>query len=163
MEFKNRSGLTQTMNLRSLTRTAASILAVTALALASSLGVAAENSASDPTGTWKIVRINPETKKKGPEQTLKLKLESEKLSGTITGRSSVEGKVKIYEWPLKDTKFKGVDISFTVTHAPVAGDGPDSTVVYEGKFKGDAMEGKLELEFSGRTFKHIWEAKRAKE
>ena len=125
--------------------------------------MAAEKSAVDPTGTWKLATINAETKAKSPERTLKLKLEGGKLTGTIDGRSSINGKVKLFEWPIKDTKLQGNDIAFTVTHAPVAGTGPDSTTTYEGRITGDAMKGTAETEWSGNTIKRDFEARRIKD
>jgi hypothetical protein len=124
---------------------------------------AADNGAIDPTGTWKLTSIKAETKAKGPERTLKLKLEAGKLTGTIDGRSEVNGKVKIHEWPIKDAKLKGNDISFTVSHAPIAGSGPDSTTVYEGKLTGDTMKGTSQAEWNGNTHKRDFEARRVKE
>ena len=124
---------------------------------------AAEKSAIDPTGIWKVSKFNPETKSKVSEQTLKLKLDGGKLSGTITGRSSNNGKVRIFEWTIKDTKLQGSDITFVVTHAPVTGSGPDSTTTYVGTITGDSMKGKMEMEWNGQTFKREWEARRGKE
>ncbi len=89
--------------------------------------------------------------------------EAGKLTGTITGRSNVNGNVRIFEWPIKDTRLQGNDISFTVTHAPVTGQGPDSTTVYEGKLTGETIKGQAETEWSGHTFKRGFEAKRVKE
>ena len=136
------------------------MLAVTAFLWSSRPGIAAENEAIDPTGTWKIVRINPQTKTRSSEQILKLKLKDGKLTGTISGRSSSNGKTNLFEWALKETKLQGGDVSFTVTHAPVLGEGPDSTTVYEGRITGEIMKGKHELELYGRTFNGEWEAKR---
>jgi hypothetical protein len=144
-----------------LVQTAA--LAIAALLWSSGASLAADKSAVDPTGTWKIAMINPETKAKSPERTLKLKLEGGKLTGNIDGRSEINGKVKIFEWAIKDTKLKGNDIAFTVTHAPTYGNGPDSTTVYEGKITGDIMKGTAETEWSGNTHKRDFEARRVKE
>jgi hypothetical protein len=138
-------------------------MAVITFVCSSNLGIAAENSAIDPTGTWRIARINAETKSRGLEQTLKLKLENGKLTGTITGGSSHNGKVRIFEWPIKDTKLRGSEIAFSVTHAPVTGNGPDATTIYEGTITNDTMKGKFEAEWNGNTFKGDWQAKRVKE
>jgi hypothetical protein len=140
---------------------ATAALAVVTVIVPSNRGMAGEEVSSDPTGAWKITMISPETKKKGSEQTLKLKLEGGRLAGTITGQSSNNGNVRIFEWAIQKTKLQGKDISFTVTHAPVTGNGPDSTTIYEGKITGGTMKGKAETEWSGHTFKRDWEAKRA--
>jgi hypothetical protein len=141
----------------------AAALTIAALVWSSGLGMAADKGIMDPTGTWKLATINSETKAKSPERTLKLKLEGGRLTGTIDGRSEVNGKVKMFEWAIKDTKLKGNDISFTVTHAPTFGNGPDSTTTYEGKITGDAMKGTAETEWSGNTHKRDFEARRVKE
>ena len=138
-------------------------LTIAAFVWSSGLGLAAEKGVMDPTGTWKIAMINPETKAKSPERTLKLKLEGGKLTGTIDGRSEINGKVKVFEWAIKDTKLEGNAISFTVTHPPTYGKGPDSTTIYEGKITSDTMKGTAETEWSGNTMKRDFEAKRAKE
>ncbi len=138
-------------------------LAAATLAWCSTVLPAADSSVGDPTGTWKLATINSQTKAKNAERTLKLKLEGGKLSGTIDGRSDINGKVKIFEWPLKDAKLQGNDISFTVTHAPTLGNGPDSTTVYEGKISGDTMKGTAETEWYGHTNKRAFEARRVRE
>ncbi len=140
--------------------------ALTVAVLAWPLGLvrAAEKGAVDPSGTWKITRFKPGTTNQiGSAETLKLKLETGKLTGTITGRSSINGKVKIFEWPVKDTKLDGDDIAFTVTHAPVVGQGPDSTTIFEGRMKGDGLKGKANEEWSGYTLTRDFEARRLKE
>jgi hypothetical protein len=138
-------------------------LTIAAFVWSSGLGMAADKGIMDPTGTWKIAMINPETKAKSPERTLKLKLEGGKLTGTIDGRSEINGKVKMFEWAIKDTKLEGNAISFTVTHPPTYGKGPDSTTSYEGKITGDAIKGTAETEWSGNTMKRDFEARRLKE
>jgi hypothetical protein len=125
---------------------------------------AAEKTAVNPAGTWKITTFLPQTKRKtGSEQTLKLKLEGGKLTGTITCRSSVNGNVRIFEWPIADARLQGTDLSFSVTHPPVTGSGPDATAKYTGKISGDTMQGKAESEWSGHTWTRDWEAKRVKQ
>jgi hypothetical protein len=151
------------MKTRNHIRSGAAALAIAACVWASTLGMAAEKPATDPTGTWKLTIINPKTKARTPERALKLKLEDGKLTGTIDGYSSVNGKVKIYEWPIKDSKVHGNDISFTVTHAPVVGNGPDSTTIYQARITGDTIKGTAETEFNGSTFKRDFEARRVNE
>jgi hypothetical protein len=138
-------------------------LTIAAFLWTSGLSMAADKGIMDPTGTWKLATINAETKAKSPERTLKLKLEGGKLTGTIDGRSEINGKVKMFEWAIKDTKLQGNAISFTVTHPPTYGKGPDSTTIYEGKITGETMRGTAETEWSGNTMKRDFEAKRFKE
>jgi len=151
------------MKPRNNLRLATATLTAAALIWSLQMGMAAEKTSTDPTGTWKLTTINSETKAKNPERTLKLKLDGAQLTGTIDGRSENNGKVKIFEWPIKDTKLQGNSISFTVTHPPTAGNGPDSTTVYEGKIIGDTMKGTAETEWNGNTFKRAFEARRIKE
>ncbi len=136
---------------------------IAAFVWSSDLSMAADKGAINPTGTWKLATINPETKAKNRERTLKLKLEGGKLTGTIDGRSEINGKVKLFEWPIKGTKLKGNDISFTESHAPTVGNGPDSTTIYEGKISGDIIKGTAETEWNGHTHKRDFEARRVKE
>jgi len=142
---------------------ASAALIIVALVWPSAVSLAADKGAVDPTGTWKLATINAQTKAKSPERTLKLKLEGGKLTGTIDGRSEINGKVKMFEWAIKDTKLEGNAISFTVTHAPTYGKGPDSTTIYEGKITGDTMKGTAETEWSGNTNKREFEATRVKQ
>ncbi len=149
----------KTQNRISLVTTA---LTCAALLCSTPIARAADKAAIDPTGTWKLATINSQTKAKGTESTLKLKLERGKLTGTIDSRSQVNGKVKLFEWALKDTRLQGNTISFTVTHPPTVGTGPDSTTVYEGKLTGDSIKGTAVTEWSGNTFKREFEAQRVK-
>jgi hypothetical protein len=146
-----------------MTRLPASVLSITLLLWCLSLGEAAEKPKVDPTGTWKLITLNSETNAKLAERTLKLKLGHGKLSGTISGRSSVNGKVTVFEWPIKDARLEGDAIAFTVTHAPTLGTGSDSTTVYEGKITADVIKGTSQMEWSGHNLKREFEARRVKE
>lgn len=138
-------------------------LSIAALVWSSAMLMAADKPTIDPTGTWKLATISSQTKTKNTERTLKLKLEGGKLTGTIDGRSNVNGKVKVFEWALKDTKLQGNAICFTETHPPTVGNGPDSTTIYEGTITGGTMKGTAETEWSGHTNKRDFEARRVKE
>jgi hypothetical protein len=152
------------MKLRSRVWLATAALTAATVVWSLNEGMAADQAAIDPTGTWKVTTFNSQTNRKTVfEKTLKLKLEGGKLSGTFTDRSSVNGKEIIMESPIKETKFQGGDISFTVSHPPHVGDGPDVTMSFKGKISGDVMKGKLEGEWSGATFARNWEAKRVKD
>jgi hypothetical protein len=127
-------------------------------------GMAADKAALDPTGTWKVTTFNPQTNSKiGAEETLKIKLAGEKLTGTVTHRSNVNGNERIFESPITETKLQGGEIAFTVSHPPHVGKGPDITLSYQGKITGDKIKGKVESEWSGHTSVRNWEAKRVKE
>ena len=59
---------------------------------------------ADPTGTWKwSVTFNQQTR----DMTLKLKLEGDKLTGTLTGPGGREN-------PIQDGTFKDGQVSFKV-------------------------------------------------
>ncbi len=138
-------------------------LTIAALVWSSGLSLAADKSTVDPTGTWKLATINSQTKAKGREATLKLKFQGGKLTGTIDGRSEINGRVKMFEWAIKDTRLEGSDIAFTVTHPPTLGKGPDSTTTYAGKITGDTIKGTAETEWSGNIMKRDFEARRLKD
>ena len=104
--------------------------------------------AADPTGTWKwSVDRNGET----IENTLKLKVEAGKLTGTVTGRNNTET-------PIEEGKVEGDDVSFKVTR--MFG---DNKVVqtYKGKLSGDTIKGKIEFERNGEAQSRDWEAKKS--
>jgi hypothetical protein len=97
-------------------------------------------------GNWKMTLHIGE---RAIESTLELKMDSDKLIGTLTGGNGREQK-------LDEVTFKNGDISFTITRE--AG-GQKRAIKFSGKATGDTMKGKTE----GRTERGEWEAKRAKE
>jgi hypothetical protein len=117
------------------------ILAVLAMA-------GAARAADDPTGTWKWERkFNDQTF----AVSLKLKLEGDKLTGTLTARNM--------DTEIQDAKFKDGDISFSVTRER---NGQKINQKYAGKLSGDTIKGTVEVERNGETQKVDWEAKRDK-
>ena len=116
----------------------------------------AQDKKADPTGTWKWSQPG---RNGGPERksTLKLKLEGEKVTGTLTapGRGGESSDVAISEG-----KFKGDEISFAVTREV---GGNKFTAKYNGKISGDSIKGKIETERNGQTQSRDWEAKRGTE
>lgn len=124
-----------------------SLLQLTAcLVLATGLAQAADKK-NDPTGTWKwsFTGQNGQTR----ETTLKLKLEGDKLTGTISGRES--------DTAIEDAKLTGDDVSFKVTREF---NGNKVTMKYNGKISGDSIKGKIESERDGQPRSRDWEAKR---
>ena len=98
-----------------------------------------------PEGTWKwSVERNGEKF----ETTLKLKLEGDKLSGTITGR---DGK----ETAIEEPGYKDGEVKFQITRER---DGNKITIKYRGKVSGDTITGKSENGDRSRD----WKADRAK-
>ncbi len=105
--------------------------------------------AEDPNGTWKwSVTFNNNTF----EQTLKLKLEGDKLTGSLVGRNNTET-------PIADASFKDNAVAFSVTREF---NGQKRTTKYKGTLSGDTIKGKQARERDGQTTETDWEAKRQK-
>lgn len=103
----------------------------------------------DPTGTWKwSATFNNQTR----ERTLKLKLEGDKLTGTMLGRDNAETAID-------DPKFKDGEITFSTTRER---NGQKFTTKYRGKLDGDTIKGETERERDGQKQTTAWEAKREK-
>ena len=85
------------------------------------------------------------------ETTLKLKLDGEKLTGSVSGRNG--------DTAIEDAKIKGEEISFSVTREF---NGNKFTAKYNGKLSGDSIKGKVETERDGEKRSRDWEAKREK-
>ena len=101
----------------------------------------------NPTGTWKWTS---QFGGNSVETKLKLKLDGEKLTGSITGRNGQERDIE-------EGKYKDGEISFQVTRER---DGQKRTVKYNGKVEKDTITGKV-------TFREDrnadWKAERVKE
>ena len=120
-------------------------LTVLALVIVAALAWAAEN----PTGTWKWeTEVNGQKR----ENTLKLKLEAEKLTGALVGR---DGK----DIDIEDGKYKEGDLSFKVTRER---GGNKIVSKYAGKITGDTIKGKIMSEGGKANRTTDWEAKREK-
>jgi hypothetical protein len=105
--------------------------------------------ADDPTGTWKwSVEFGGQQR----EQTLKLKLEGDKLTGAMLGRNDMETKIE-------EATFKNGELSFKITRER---GGNKIVTKYSGKLSGDTIKGKTETDRGGQTQSRDWEAKRAK-
>jgi hypothetical protein len=103
----------------------------------------------DPTGTWKwSVTFNDQKR----DVTLKLKLDGDKLTGTISGRDNTENKID-------DATFKDGEVAFSVTRER---DGQKRVMKYKGKLDGDTIKGKTEFTRDGQAESRDWEAKREK-
>ena len=113
----------------------------------------AQDKKNDPTGTWKW-----ETERGGQkrETTLKLKLEGDKLTGTITaGRGKGEAK----EVKIEDAKFKDGQVTFVVTREF---NNQKRVTKYAAKVDGDMMKGTATSERDGQERVREFEAKRLK-
>ncbi len=101
----------------------------------------------NPTGTWKWeVNFNGQTF----DLTLKLKIDGDKLSGTMIGPND-------QETAIEDAKFADDKVSFSVVREI---NGNKTTRKYTGKLSGDTIKGKSESERDGQTTSRDWEAKR---
>lgn len=101
--------------------------------------------AEDPNGTWKWSTERNGTK---VETVLKLKLEGDKLTGTISGRDGKEA-------PIEEAAWKDGEVSFCVSRER---DGQKFTVKYAGKVAGDTITGKS----GGGDRQRDWKAERVK-
>jgi len=129
---------------------------VTCAILALGAVVQAQDKKADPTGTWTWTTPG---RNGGPDRksTLKLKVEGDKLTGTLAapGRGGQSN-----DSAIADGKLKGDEISFTVIREF---GGNKITVKYNGKISGDSIKGKIETERNGQTNSRDWEAKRETE
>jgi hypothetical protein len=112
-------------------------------------GMARAADKPDPTGTWKY---SADVKGQSIEVTIKLKLEGDKLTGTVS--------VADMESKIEDSKYQDGEASFKVNFEM---DGNKLTIKYKGIIKGDTFKGKRELERDGQTNTREFEAKRSKE
>ena len=118
--------------------------------------------AVNPTGTWKVTHSSTNTQVRTAENTLKLTLDGGTLTGTISDVSTVNGKSRVYEWPIKEAKLQGSEISFSVTHPFNVGHG-EVTSSYQGKISDDVIKGTFTTELLGQTNTRDWKAERLKE
>ncbi|MBI3854788.1 MAG: hypothetical protein HY293_03760 [Planctomycetes bacterium] len=113
------------------------------LAAWATAGLAADD--AKPEGTWKwSVERNGEK----IETTLKLKMEGDKLTGTITGR---DGK----ETAIEEASCKDGEVKFQITRER---NGEKVVVKYSGKIDKDTITGKSEAGDRSRD----WKAERSK-
>jgi hypothetical protein len=106
-----------------------------------------ENKKIDPSGTWKWTFTNQTGQVR--ETVLKLKLDSEKLTGTYSGRNG--------DTAIKNGKLQGDIVSFWITREFK---GSPYTVKFDGKISGDTIKGNTESKMGAQRQSHDWEAKR---
>jgi hypothetical protein len=105
--------------------------------------------AENPTGTWKWTASFGGQDR---EQTLTLKLEGDKLTGSMPGRNNTSTEIS-------DASFKDNKVSFSVAREV---NGQKRTTKYNGTLSGDTITGKSERERDGQTTSTDWVAKRQK-
>jgi uncharacterized lipoprotein YehR (DUF1307 family) len=103
----------------------------------------------NPNGSWKYTaNVNGQE----IEVTIKLKLEGDKLTGSVT--------VADMETKIEDAKYKDGKASFKIDREF---NGNKIVIKYQGTFKGDTFKVKRDLERDGQTDTREFEAKRVKE
>src|SRR5262249_27143967 len=96
--------------------------------------------ADNPTGTWKWSVMGQGGKAR--ETTLKLKLEGDKLTGSVAGRQGGQ------DTPIEDATFKDGEVSFKITRER---NGQKFSTKYSGKLSGDTIKGKSEFDRNGQA------------
>ena len=147
----------QNLTKKHMKRTPHALVSLTKLVacaiLALNTAAQAQDKKADPNGIWTWTSPG---RNGGPERksTLKLKLDGDKLTGTLSapGRGGQNSDADI-----ADGKLKGDEISFTVTREF---NGNKVTAKYNGKISGDSIKGKIEVERNGQSNSRDWEAKR---
>jgi hypothetical protein len=125
-------------NLLQLTACGLVMLAVTA---------SAQDKKPDLNGTWKSSSTNQNGQVR--ETTFKLKVEGEKVTGTVSGRNN--------DTAIEEGKIKGDEVSFQVTREF---QGNKVVTKYTGKISGDTITGKSESQRDGQPQTRDWVAKR---
>jgi hypothetical protein len=133
----------------------------TTLCLAAGLLLAATASAQDkkvdPTGKW---TWTTEGRQGGTRtNSITLKLEGDKLTGTIAGMrrgGGAEGGAP-QETPIEEARIKGDEISFQVTREF---NGNKMVSKYTAKIAGDTLKGKWSIDRNGEVMEREFEAKR---
>jgi hypothetical protein len=134
----------------------------TTLCLAASLLLAATASAQDkkvdPTGKWTWTTEGREGGMR--TNSITLKLEGDKLTGTIAGMRRGGGGAgggAPQETPIEEAKIKGDEISFQVTREF---NGNKMVSKYTAKIAGDTLKGKWSIDRNGEVMEREFEAKR---
>jgi hypothetical protein len=117
------------------------------LVLALGFTARAEEKKMDPTGTWKSSYTNQDGQVR--ESTFKLKVEGDKLTGTVSGRNN--------DAAIEQGKIKGDEVSFQVTREF---GGNKVVIKYSGKVSGDTIKGKSESQRDGQPMSRDWVAKK---
>jgi hypothetical protein len=138
-------------------------LALTSLALRA--GAQDKGSVVNPTGTWNLTTLSATGQPASP-QTLKLKLEGGRLTGTLNRQAGH----KVEQLPLEDVKLKGSDLSFATHNYAVVyvhnvlqptDTNKWSHSKFQGTISGDTIKGKIERHsYMGNNHTLDWEAKR---
>ena len=126
------------------------------------LGAGAQEQSVNLAGTWKVTHSKTNTPITHAAYTLKLTQAGDTLAGTMSNVSMVNGKSRVYEWPIKEAKIHGGEVSFTVSHPFEVGHG-EVTSIYRGNVSGDTINGTVKESFLGHTYIKDWTAERVRE
>jgi hypothetical protein len=118
-------------------KSAIQLTACLALALGFAATAQAQDKKIDVTGTWKTSFTNQNGQVR--QTTIKLKVEGEKLTGTVSGRQN--------DTAIEEGKIKGDEISFQVTREF---NGTKVITKYTAKVSGDMLKGKSESQRDGQ-------------
>ena len=122
--------------------------------------VSAEDTAVNPTGTWKWVEPtntdNPNSPGEIPKITFTLKLQGETLTGTMNASTTtiltngvVKGEKVSFQTPRHETSYPKGKIAFTI---------------FSGKLSGDTIKGTIQIYVDDKLFSsRDWKVKRVKE
>ena len=122
--------------------------------LALAVPAQAEDAKPNPTGTWTWTVAG---RQGGPDRkmTLKLKLDGDKLTGTLTSPGRQGGPAT--DTAIEEAKFKAEEVSFNIVREF---NGNKFVQKYAGKLSGDVIKGKVEFDRNGEAQSRDWEAKR---
>lgn len=123
------------------------IAAMAVLMLAWSSSAAAEDEAN-PTGTWRWKLSN-----QSAHNTLKLKLDGDKLTGVVLRR--IQGEV-----PIHDATYQNGKVSFKANLISERGDDRKILAKFVGKVSGDTIKGTVEFKHPDRIIIREWNANR---
>jgi hypothetical protein len=110
---------------------------------------AAENEV-DPTGTWKWRLPN-----QSAENTIKLKLSGDKLSGSVLRRNNQ------LEVPIEDATYKAGAVKFRATVIDEHDNTTRIIVTFSGRLSGDTIMGTIEFKHPSKVISRDWLARRA--
>ncbi len=127
-----------------------SVITAMVLALVGFAAIAQADEKASPAGTWKFTVKGRNDQSR--EVTMKLKVDGEKLTGTVTGGRNNDMDIEI-----SDGKFKDGEVSFEVVRER---NGTKRTTKYNGKLDKDVIKGKVETERRSEKVSNDWEAKR---
>jgi hypothetical protein len=158
----------QNMKLNQIHRSAAALFALVLVSSPLHSNAQDKAPAVNPAGTWEVRTLSPGSHS-SPPQTLKLKLENGKLTGTLSRPAGS----KVEQLPLEGATLSGTEISFAVHTYTLHYENnvlqPTDTnkvtrSTFKGKIHGDTIKGKVEKkswqEQLNRT--QDWEARRVK-